>query len=183
MMLERRILEEPMDIRRFFRKSSYYLHQLDVLVALVVTYASRCSMRNSHRQGMSVEAVTWLALIDDIQNLQSVDEGLDNSKRYDISDFDSSTQAKLNNTAFISVCQKTRSWDFMPPEIVRPLTSTTLGCLITIVDRMDPQWVVFEPDEAVFRAKRHGRSISGFRVRGLGLFIEFFRNADNVNTG
>lgn len=70
----------------------------------------------------------------------------------------------------------------MPPEIVRPIASTSLGCLVRMVHRMDLVWVDFKSDEGSIRATGHGRSISASRVRGLGLVVEYVRNGSNLRT-
>ena len=64
----------------------------------------------------------------------------------------------------------------MPPEVVRPVASTTIGYIVTMVHRMSMTWVVLKPGEEVIRASGHGRSISVSRVRGLGLVLEYSSN-------
>jgi hypothetical protein len=56
---------------------------------------------------------------------------------------------------------------------VRPVASTTLGCLVTMVHRMDMVWSRFKPDEGSIRAARPGRAFSASLVRGMGLVIEY----------
>jgi hypothetical protein len=103
------------------------------------------------------EPVGWLFLIDDIHDSQR----------------ELSPPANIGVVSFVRL---TRSWDFMPVEIVRPFASTTLGRLIAIVHRMGLTWIEFKPDEGILRAVGRGRSISAFRLRGLGLAIEYVGN-------
>jgi hypothetical protein len=106
------------------------------------------------------EPVGWLSFIDDIHDIQ---RWLAHSPH-------------IEEHEVVSFVRLTRSWDFMPVEIVRPFASTTLGCLITIVHRMGLTWIDFKPDEGILRAIGYGRSISSSRIRGLGLAIEYVGN-------
>jgi len=72
---------------------------------------------------------------------------------------------------------KTRSWDFMPPDIVRPIASTTLGCLITMAYTLEMNWTDFRLDEGIMRAVGGGRSLSTSIVRGMGLVVEYSTGA------
>ena len=72
---------------------------------------------------------------------------------------------------------KTRSWDFMPPDVVRPIASTTLGCLITMAYSLDMNWTDFRLDEGIMRAVGGGRSLSTSIVRGMGLVVEYSTDA------
>lgn len=72
---------------------------------------------------------------------------------------------------------KTRSWDFMPPDIVRPIASTTLGCLITMAYSLGMNWTDFRLDEGIMRAVGGGRSLATSIVRGMGLVVEYSTDA------
>ncbi|KAH8632836.1 hypothetical protein IG631_11470 [Alternaria alternata] len=61
----------------------------------------------------------------------------------------------------------------MPPDIVRPVSSTTLGCLITMAYRLGMTWSDFRLDEGKMRAIGNGRSFSTSIVRGMGLVVEY----------
>jgi len=67
----------------------------------------------------------------------------------------------------------------MPPDIVRPVASTTVGCLITMAYRLNMTWTDFRLDEGVLRAVGEGRSFSTSIVRGMGLVVEYGRSASN----
>jgi hypothetical protein len=100
----------------------------------------------------------------------------DGSSNFADAEPSATAQNILNSSALICFTRKTRSWDLMPPEIVRPVASTTIGCLINMVHRMNLTWVIFKPDEGIIRATGHKRSISSSRVRGLGVVVEYVRN-------
>lgn len=61
----------------------------------------------------------------------------------------------------------------MPPDIVRPVASTTVGCLITMAHRLGMAWSDFRIDEGKMRAAGSGRSFSTSIVRGMGLVVEY----------
>lgn len=61
----------------------------------------------------------------------------------------------------------------MPPDIVRPIASTTMGCLVTIIHRMGMIWSDINLDEGKFRATGYNRSFSASVVRGMGLVVEY----------
>ncbi|KAF2732232.1 hypothetical protein EJ04DRAFT_340655 [Polyplosphaeria fusca] len=66
-----------------------------------------------------------------------------------------------------------RSWDLIPPEVVRPYAQTTLGNLITVVSRLGMGWQSFNPNEGSFNAQGRGHSISAINIRGLGTLCEY----------
>jgi hypothetical protein len=122
----------------------------------------------------SEEPASWQYMIDDIHRMQHV-QG-DESSHFADAEPSAAAQHILYSNALICFTRKTRSWDLMPPEIVRPVASTTIGCLINMVHRMDLTWVIFKPDEVIIRATGHKRSISPSRARGLGVVVEYVRN-------
>jgi hypothetical protein len=117
------------------------------------------------------EPVTWLSLIEDIHELQSI-HGIERGS--------SARRGGSDRATLVCFTRHTRSWDFMPVEIVRPFASTTIGYLVSIVHRMNLSWIDFRPDEGVIRATGNGRSISASRIRGLGLVIEYIRNGTSL---
>lgn len=72
----------------------------------------------------------------------------------------------------------------MPPDIVRPVSSTTIGCLITMAYRLGMTWSDFRLDEGKMRASGSGRSFSTSTVRGMGLVVEYSgsTNIDSRNS-
>ena len=66
----------------------------------------------------------------------------------------------------------------MPPDIVRPVSSTTVGYLITMAYRLGMTWSDFRLDEGKMRASGLGRSFSTSIIRGMGLVVEYSGNAD-----
>jgi len=69
----------------------------------------------------------------------------------------------------------------MPPDIVRPVASTTVGCLITMAYRLNMTWTDFRLDEGILRAVGEGRSFSTSIVRGMGLVVEYGRSTSHLD--
>jgi hypothetical protein len=80
---------------------------------------------------------------------------------------------RIRTRALISVTRKTRSWDFMLPDIVRPVASTTIGCLISMAHRLGMTWLEFKLDEGKLRAAGNGKSFSTSLVRVMGFVVEY----------
>jgi hypothetical protein len=154
-----RTLDKPPSLlQRLFWKRSKFWCDGSVPVGMINTAESReLTSRMTIENASTEEPVGWLFLIDDIHDSQT----------------EIFPQAIIEVVSFIRL---TRSWDFMPVEIVRPFASTTLGCLLTIIDLMKLALFEFKPEEGIIRAIGCGRSISAFRIRGLGLAIEYVSN-------
>jgi hypothetical protein len=76
-------------------------------------------------------------------------------------------------SAIVHARLKTRSWDLMPPDVVRPLASSTLGTLVSIAYRMGMIWVSFAPSEGKIRAEGLGQSFSATIMQGLSSLSTF----------
>ena len=66
-----------------------------------------------------------------------------------------------------------RSWDFMPPEIVRPFASTTLGNIIAIAHRLGMIWRDLRPGDGILRAEGNGHTLSSTSVRSVGILLQY----------
>jgi hypothetical protein len=157
----RKLDKPPSLLQRLFWKRSKFWCDGSVPVGMISTEESRTLTSLMTIENASTEEpVGWLSFIDDIHDIQ----------RW------LAYPPHIEGREVVSFVRLTRSWDFMPVEIVRPFASTTLGCLIAIVHRMGLTWIEFKPDEGIIRAIGRGRSISAFRLRGLGLAIEYVGN-------
>lgn len=61
-----------------------------------------------------------------------------------------------------------RSWDFVPPEVVRPLASVTVCDLAVMARRLGMIWKQFEPLDGNLRAEGNGHTITSTAVRSMG---------------
>ena len=138
-----------------------------------------CQKGSAHEDDQDdQDAVSWTSLINAIHNLQWR-QFLDSSQ----------TQAWLgqklhvagscespidrNKMRIISLRLRNQSWDLMPPDIVRPLASTTLGTLIVMAHRMGMTWKDLRPSDGRLRAEGFGQSFSATLIRGLGIVVEY----------
>ena len=65
-----------------------------------------------------------------------------------------------------------RSWDFVPPEVVRPLASVTICDIAVMARRLGLIWKQFEPLEGNLRAEGNGHTISSTAVRSMGTVLQ-----------
>ena len=65
-----------------------------------------------------------------------------------------------------------RSWDFVPPEVVRPLASVAIADLAVMTRRLGMQWKQFEPLEGNLRAEGNGHTITSVAVRSMGTVLQ-----------
>lgn len=68
---------------------------------------------------------------------------------------------------------RTRSWDFMPSEIVRPFATSNVGNILALAHRLGMLWKDIRPDHGVMRAEGRGQSITSTTVRGFGLLLQY----------
>ncbi|KAL8708103.1 MAG: hypothetical protein Q9220_006957 [cf. Caloplaca sp. 1 TL-2023] len=68
-----------------------------------------------------------------------------------------------------------RSWDFMAPELVRPLAVTYVGDIAIMVQRLGMTWQTFRPEEGEMRAEGNGHIVYSTLVRSLGPILHYVR--------
>ena len=66
-----------------------------------------------------------------------------------------------------------RSWDFMPPDIIRPFATSTVGDIIALAHRLGMRWTDLRPGDGIMRAEGGGKSIISTAVRGFGILLQF----------
>ncbi|KAL8871057.1 MAG: hypothetical protein Q9174_003036 [Haloplaca sp. 1 TL-2023] len=66
-----------------------------------------------------------------------------------------------------------RSWDFMAPELVRPLAGTNIGDIAIIVQRLGMKWQTFKAEIGEMRAEGDGHIIYSTFVRSLGTILHY----------
>jgi hypothetical protein len=65
------------------------------------------------------------------------------------------------------------SWDFMPPEVVRPLATTTVGTLVVLAHRLGMAWRDLQPSRGYIMAEGNGHTISSTTIRGFGVLVQY----------
>jgi hypothetical protein len=109
-----------------------------------------------------------IQLLQDIRHLSAMYAG----EEYPVFDINKLSNGD-QNLALVCIKPKTRSWDLMPPDVVRPMASTTLGTLITIAHRLGMVWLDLIPRDGKLRAESMDSSISATLLRGLGIVVEY----------
>ncbi|EMC97210.1 hypothetical protein BAUCODRAFT_147358 [Baudoinia panamericana UAMH 10762] len=66
-----------------------------------------------------------------------------------------------------------RSWDFLPPDLVRPPASTNLGSIVNLALRLGMQWRLLDPGNGKLLANGNGYSLSTTDIKGLGIVLTF----------
>ena len=65
-----------------------------------------------------------------------------------------------------------RSWDFVPPEVVRPLASVTVSDIAVMARRLGLIWKQFDHLEGNLRAEGNGHTIISTAVRSMGTVLQ-----------
>ncbi|KAL8773337.1 MAG: hypothetical protein Q9209_001731 [Squamulea sp. 1 TL-2023] len=65
-----------------------------------------------------------------------------------------------------------RSWDFVPPEVVRPLAVVSISDIAIIARRLNMEWKQFRPLEGNLQAEGDGHTISSADVRSMGTVLQ-----------
>jgi len=74
---------------------------------------------------------------------------------------------------FPALVMQERSWDFQPPDVIRPLAKTTVSTIAILARRMGMRWKDFRPEEGILRAEGHSHIITSTVVRSLGLVLQY----------
>jgi len=121
------------------------------------------------------DAVSWTSLltaIHDSQQLQLL--GASQASRFLLEDGNSDKLEFISSLSdIVFAIPKNRSWDLMPPDVVRPLASTTLGTLVAIAHRLGMVFMDFTPRDGKIRAEGLGQSLSATLLRGMGIVVEY----------
>lgn len=124
------------------------------------------------------DAVGWTGLLDAMHDLQSkqlftASQAQEWLKGVPVSNESRGNSMKDSRVHIICLKMKIRSWDLMPPDIVRPWASTTLGTIISMAHRMGMTWKDLDPSKGRLRAEGLGQCFSGTMVRGMGIVMEY----------
>lgn len=116
------------------------------------------------------DLVSWHFLLDTLHSFQQ--EQLNN--KFDPVPMNPSQFQKMDQgIAIICVKPRIRSSDLMPPDVVRPMASTTLGVLISMAHRLGMVWTDLSLRSGQLHAEGHGQSFSATLMRGMGLVVEY----------
>ncbi|KAL8800223.1 MAG: hypothetical protein Q9200_007316 [Gallowayella weberi] len=113
--------------------------------------------------GSHHEMACWLPLLHSIRENENQSH---RSKTYQ--------EATYNHTLRRPACRAIRrSWDFMAPELVKPLAMTYVGDIVIIVQRLGMKWQAFRPEEGEMRAEGNGHITYSTLVRSIGPILHY----------
>jgi hypothetical protein len=138
------------------------------------TGADQVNLLISGRAAETPELVTWLRFLRSIQwthkrmlfKLSRVTQG--ESEKSDLQ----LAQHENRNLTMPLVKFEERSWDFMPPDVVKPYARINIGDLGVLARRLGMEWDRFEPSDGILRAQGNGYNLTSVLVRSVGTMVE-----------
>lgn len=119
----------------------------------------------------------WLSLLSRLRSLEQVYNDFRSAGRIPVGVSIKHFSERQNLRRLQPVFQPLpNSWDFMPPDVVRPLATTTLGDILIIAHRLGAEWIELRPGEGIMRAEGSGHSLTSLELRGLGLALRYSYN-------
>ena len=118
------------------------------------------------------EMASWLPLLHrfhEVTRASFESEELPNPK--DVGD--TTPDTLLTWRRYPALVMQERSWDFQPPDVIRPLAKTTISTIAIMARRMGMRWKDFRPEEGILRAEGHSHIITSTVVRSLGLVLQY----------
>ncbi|KAL9088951.1 MAG: hypothetical protein Q9165_006008 [Trypethelium subeluteriae] len=91
-------------------------------------------------------------------------------------DMDRAEQDEKDLRTFFAVKLEQYSWDFMVPDVVRPLATISMRALVISVMRLGMRFQEFDLGKGVIRAEGNGQSIASYEVRGMGMVVRYHSN-------
>ncbi|KAI9737803.1 MAG: hypothetical protein M1834_009172 [Cirrosporium novae-zelandiae] len=131
----------------------------------------------SGKHGENIDSATWLRflraiykghelLLKDSKRVQDPEKGFN---------FEFVTAGKdPDPTLTMPIVEfEERSWDFMPPEVVKPYARIGVSDIAILVRRLGMNWMVFDPHEGTMRAEGNGFVLTSTTVRSVGTMLYF----------
>lgn len=131
--------------------------------------------RNSNS---SNELVSWIKLIEALhynsrRTLELIGYG-DSQTTLTPTSANQVSLAALGNQKYLihDMRIQERSWDFVPPEVVRPLAIVSVSDIAIMARRLGMLWKQFDPLEGNMRAEGNGFTITSTLVRSMGTVLQ-----------
>ncbi|KAH9872647.1 hypothetical protein J1614_005040 [Plenodomus biglobosus] len=172
----RKTVFQPILVSHKFRTLNHKIH-----AAALLGFKESRRGTLSPQQGQAVlteDIVTWIFILDDVHTvhnriLMTMQYHLYVYTRLAVKEL---SEADKRQVLAICISRKTRPWEFKPPEIVRPVASTTMSCLLLMAHRMSMIVTDLRLDDVILQASGRSRSFLTSRVRGLGMVVEYSTN-------
>lgn len=144
------------------------------------------SFAEKHRPDPKSELVCWIALLqqlhrDSKQCIQDIKNADLNKWEKSLLPSEEKTSSTTRSTTWPAIRFKQRSWDFMPPEVVRPFASTTVADIAILALRMGMTWRTFQPNLSKLEAEGGHHILASTTIRGLGLLLQFQSTTANLD--
>ena len=85
----------------------------------------------------------------------------------------SETECVMTSPAIVKC---SRSWDFMPPTLILPFATSTVGDIIALAHRLGMAWEELHLGKGLMRAEGDGQSIVSTPMQGFGILLQFTFN-------
>lgn len=143
-------------------------HQPTIRPVVPVDHTGRSAMSIPAKSDENTDLVGWISLLKRIELLQQ-------SVWEEMGAIDYEKLKITPNDIVLSPALDPRewSWDFMPPEVVRPLATTTVGTLAVLAHRMGMVWRDLQPSRGYLRAEGNGHTFTSITIRGLGTLVQY----------
>ncbi|CAM1509002.1 Fc.00g027410.m01.CDS01 [Cosmosporella sp. VM-42] len=143
--------------------------------------------RRSPASGNEV-LVTWILLLEELHNLYSQYWPGECGMCQKIDEATHPPESSTRGTAIpfqnhdphggrhdVAIIYRRWSWDFMPPDVTRPLAKTTIGDILVLALRMGMRWRILQPESGRMQADGEGYSLSATQVNSMGIVMRFMR--------
>ncbi|MCJ1482685.1 hypothetical protein MMC06_002851 [Schaereria dolodes] len=116
---------------------------------------------NEYQRDLSYEKVGWILLLQALFRNATDVQNLVHSARTE------------NVISWPSVQLRRRSWDFMPPDAMRPLATSNISDIAIIVRRLGMIWKQFDPTNGNMTAEAGPHVLTAMTLRGVGLVLQY----------
>lgn len=120
----------------------------------------------------AAELASWISLL----------ASLNRSTNYSLAMLSRQIKAVEVRLTVASLRSVERSWDFVPPDVSRPMALTTIHCISVIAGRLGMTWRDVRPTEGVMTAEGNGYTLTSSLVRGVGLVMSFSSGGHSLHT-
>ncbi|OQV11316.1 hypothetical protein CLAIMM_15171 isoform 1 [Cladophialophora immunda] len=114
---------------------------------------------NPHDQTTDNELVSWIYFLETLQWNQTI--------------FSTLVQSGFQPDLAPAIQVSRRSWDFVPPDVIKPYAVTNVGDIAIIIQRLGMSWKEFDPGKGVMRAEGNNYLVTSTVVRSLGILLSF----------
>lgn len=164
--------------------------------------SAKSLLERSHNRGHSEMLVSWLRLLKELHGLYysywphdcdqcssrektsplmeatawpDAERGLVASDHTITTVSSSNSQPTSSNSDRTDIAVHFRSWtwDFMPPDAIKPLAESTIGDIVVLAQRLGMKWRSLNLDDGIMQADGNGFALNATETKGLGMVFKF----------